>query len=183
MTRMIKQPSSWDKAFYHLYQNSNLLKKYNYFYFIEDDVYTKDINTLYNSFITLNQPSYDFIGLKINKRQNTKNWCWWTREKDVNIYFKNPHMSFNPLCRLSSRLINKILEFRNSYNKFYFHEIMFSSLCVENDFTMTNLNSLIDSYLGKFDSRPIINIDTIKDTKIYHPVKPVYKKKYFYHST
>lgn len=40
-------------------------------------------------------------------------------------------MSFNPLCRLSARLLQKVLEFRKDNGRFIFHEVLFASLAME----------------------------------------------------
>ena len=44
--------------------------------------------------------------------------------------------TFNPLCRLSNRLVQKILDFQEQHNTFVFHEILFPSLAIKNNYSI-----------------------------------------------
>lgn len=43
-------------------------------------------------------------------------------------FFEEPWRSFNPLCRLSGRLVREILDFREARRRFTFHEVFFASV-------------------------------------------------------
>jgi hypothetical protein len=167
----IKKPSAWDKSFYTIIEDG-LLKKYDYFYFIEDDVYSKNYSSLV-SFILDAESNHtvDLITKKIKPQSDHPKWRYWKEDYIKNL--SNPHQSFNPLCRLSNRLINKILDYKNTHNKFNFHEILFASLCLENNLSYVNYidDPILKKYIGKFSYAPILTMENINDDLIYHPVK------------
>jgi hypothetical protein len=167
----IKKPSAWDKSFYTIVQY-NLLEQYDYFYFIEDDVYSKNYETLI-SFITDAQSIFtvDLITKKIRPKSNHPKWQHW--KEDYINQFNNPHQSFNPLCRLSKTLIKKILSYREQHNLFNFHEVLFASLCLEHNLSYINYieSSILNKYIGNFRYNPIMVESDISDHLIHHPVK------------
>jgi hypothetical protein len=181
-TGVIKQPSAWDKSL-HFIEQYNLFDHHDYFYFIEDDVYSRNMNTFFTLINLLNNETSDFVSSGINSKEDSRNWWWWKRLSDHVVYFKDPHRSLNPLCRLSSKLVKICLDFKSRYNKLYFHEIMFPSLCAENNMKYLDIrkNSKLNIFFKQFSFRPIIDISTIDTDLIYHPVKPIYKKKYHYY--
>jgi len=167
----IKKPSAWDKSFYSIDKYA-WLEKYQYFYFIEEDVYSKDYHTIV-SFILYAQKlvNIDFLSQKIKPKSHHPTWKHW--KEDYISHLKSPHQSFNPLCRLSSKLIKQVLEYKLIHNQFNFHEILFPSLCIEHN--MTHLNYMEDEklqkYVGYIRYNPIILENDISDNLIYHPVK------------
>jgi hypothetical protein len=167
----IKKPSAWDKSFYKIVQ-SNLLEQYDYFYFIEDDVYSKNYEALI-SFVDEAQSIFtvDFITKKIRPKSHNSQWKHW--QEDYVNEFSNPHQSFNPLCRLSKVLIEKILHYREQHKLFNFHEILFASLCLEHNLSYINYieSSILNKYIGNFRYNPILLESDITDHLIYHPVK------------
>jgi len=167
----IKKPSAWDKSFYTI-SESDLLTKYDYFYFIEDDVYSENYEALI-SFISDAQNTFtvDFITKKIRPKSHHPNWKHWN--EDYIDEFKFPSQSFNPLCRLSHNLITKIIEYKNKYNQFNFHEILFASLCLEHNLSYINYieNNILNKYIGNFRYNPIMVESDISDHLIHHPVK------------
>ena len=173
MTRSpyIKKPSAWDKAFYTISYNE-LYNKYNYFFFIEDDVYSKNYETLI-SFIMDAQSEFsvDFITKQIRPKSHHPQWKHW--QEDYTNEFSNPSQSFNPLCRLSKRLIEKILLYKEQHKFFNFHEILFASLCLEYNLSYINYieNNILNKYIGNFRYYPIMIESDINDILIHHPVK------------
>lgn len=171
-----KPAISWEKAFYNIVIN-NYIDKYDYFYFIEDDVYSKDTNTILELIEYFNTFNSDFTSKAILPKEDIIEWPWWEREKDHNQIFKYAHRSFNPFCKISTKLLSVILDFKKQYGKFYFHEILFASLCVNYGLSYHDYSYYpnISNYMGIFRYRPEIDINSIHDTKIYHPVKNVTK--------
>lgn len=167
----IKKPSSWDKAFYYIYQNS-LIKQYDYYWFIEDDVYSKNYDSLINFIITSNQEyDHDLITKCIRPKSHHPTWKHW-KEEYIN-QFKFPSQSFNPICRLSSRLISKVFQYQKDNFRFDFHEILFASLCKSHDLSYIEyVNSdKLNKYIGQITYKPVLLKENINDDKIYHPVK------------
>lgn len=174
----IKKPSAWDKAFYHIIEN-NLTSQYDYFFFIEDDVYSKDYTSLISFIKTCDTIDSDFISKKIRPQTHYPSWPKWKDAYVTNL--KNPRQSFNPLCRLSKNLIHYIVEYKNTNQTFNFHEIIFASLCVENNLTYTSYieNTDLKQYIGQMVFKPIFTHDTIKNDLIHHPVKKTNKREVF----
>lgn len=166
----IKKPSSWDKAFYSIFDN-NLCDIYNYFFFIEDDVYSQNYTSLINFIIKCRTYKEDLITKSIRPKTHHPTWRYW-KDPYVND-LKFPSQSFNPLCRISNRLIEKIIEYKNRNQNFNFHEILIASLCLENNLSYINYieNRDLNKYFGKIEYSPIMTKDMIHDDLIYHPVK------------
>lgn len=187
LTATIKKPSAWDKSFF-LISESNLIHQYDYFYFIEDDVFSRDIKQI-NSLISFLDNNIDesFISHYIKSKTDSANWHWWKKNNlqslGVNFWDNKCKLykSFNPFCRLSSNLVQLVLNFRAEYNKFYFHEILFPTLSIQNNMKMFDLstNYVSKNYFDIFRYRPIIDKYNICNDKIYHPVKPNYSTETF----
>jgi len=167
----IKKPSAWDKAFYTISYNE-LYNKYNYFFFIEDDVYSKNYECL-NEFIheCINNFHEDFITKQVRPQSHHPNWKYWKENYISDL--KHPSQSFNPLCRISNKLIKLILNYQRLHKKFEFHEILIASLCLENNLSYINYieNDNLKKYIGRFRYNPILLVEEITDNLIYHPVK------------
>jgi hypothetical protein len=166
------RPSSWEYSIYNI-SSHKLYHIYDYFFFIEDDVFSKQNNTFVNLISIWNKHNYDFIAKKIRPKYQEEDWIWW---KDTNNWnnFDNPYKSFNTICRVSSRLIKKIISYQKIYQKFNFHEILFISLCIENNYSFMDYEDNQD--LKKYiDINRIIpelsDIQIIHDDKLYHPYK------------
>lgn len=167
----IKKPSAWDKAFFVI-NNQELINLYEYFTFIEDDVYSKEYISLIEFIIKMNHYySDDLITKYIRPKSHYPTWQHWKEEYTKE--FKFPSQSFNPICRLSSRMISKILEYRQNQNKFNFHEIIIPSLCLDNFLSYKNYidEPILNEYIGKIQYNPILTEELILDNLIYHPVK------------
>lgn len=175
LTGGIKQPSAWDKSFYFISQITDVTN-YSYFYFIEDDVFSKKIHNikLLAYYLDSNYNSYDLIAHYIQNKSESTNWPWWDK---IDVNLKNQYRSFNPFCRLSKKLVNSILDYRNNNNCFIFHEILFASLCGDHQYSTVSLdsNKEYNKFIGSIKARPILDKIFIDDEKIYHPVKPIYE--------
>lgn len=168
----IKKPSAWDKAFYHISIN-NLTSVYDHFFFIEDDVYSikyeylvKFLDDCINYY-----REYELITKEIRPQSHHPNWKYWNENYISNL--KYPSQSFNPLCRLSKKIVNIIFEYQKYHKKFEFHEIIVPSLCLENNLSYLNYiqDDRLKQYIGRIRYNPILLFEEIKDNFIYHPVK------------
>lgn len=167
----IKKPSAWDKAFYFV-SNNDLTKLYDYFFFIEEDVYSTDYTNIIKFILDSNDfYSHDLLTKLIRPQSHYPTWKHWKEEYVKE--FKFPSQSFNPICRISKTLLLNILDYQKKHSKFNFHEIIFPSLCLENNLSYLNYieNKTLNKYIGKIQYNPIITEDMIPDTLIYHPVK------------
>jgi hypothetical protein len=166
----IKKPSAWDKAFYQIY-HQQLLSSYEYFFFIEDDVYSTNYNALINFIKECNNHNSDLITKSIRTQNHFPSWRRWQEQYISELL--TPRQSFNPICRLSKNLVEKILQYRDTINKFNFHEIIFASLCIQ--YNLTYLEYIKDiklkKYIGSMAFEPIFTFDSIPNDLINHPVK------------
>lgn len=172
LTETIKKNSAWDKAFYTLINNQEyLLNNHDYFYFIEDDVYCRTVETFHQLYTLLNLIDNDLVSNDIMSKKDSSHWHWWHKYKSHNM------RSFNPLCRLSKLLISHILKYFIENKKFIFHEVLFVSVAIKNNLNILDFRNITqyNDIFGIFTHRPTINIKNIKDNKIYHPVKPIYE--------
>jgi len=170
LTETVKKNSSWDKSIFYIDQNKKIIDKYDYFYFIEDDVYSKDFNSFNKLFNILDNYNHDLVSNDIEFKRNSKHWFWWHK------YHKHEIKSFNPLCRLSKQLLELIIKYSYENKKLIFHEILFASIAFINNLNILDFKDIKEysDIFGIFRYRPKISIDQINDNKIYHPVKPVY---------
>ena len=159
LTKDNLKTTAWDAAFFGI-------DKTKYTWFIEDDVcftegaFKKLVDNTANN-------AYDLIALNIKNKKNSSDWPWWKiQQKQDSLQYN--WKSFNPLCRLSPSLIEKVLNYREFNTTFTFHEILFASLA-ETRFDMTQIEELSFKY---FQWRTFIpnNIKNIDDY-IFHPVK------------
>lgn len=174
MTKSIKSPCSWEKSFYFLSENEIEIEKFDHFFFIEDDVFSKKTETFMRFEERISELEIDILTHYAGRKEDSEEWPWW-RSTDKN-YFQEPMKSFNPYCILSNRLVRAILDFRSKTRSFMFHEIMFCSLAKSLGHNIVSLESLpfYGDYFGKFEWRPIIQESEISDERIHHPVKPKY---------
>ena len=172
LTRVKPSPIAWENAFYTLFQSNN---KYKFFYFIEDDVYTKNIKVFGKLIKYYSQYTHDLITGDIFSRNDEPSWYWW---EDNGFNYK----SFNPLCRLSKKLINKIRTCHLLNNGFYFHEVMFASLAINNHYKILDYNKDNNPYISTIRWRPVFELSEIIDNKIYHPVKTNFSSRPIYNA-
>ena len=169
---MPKITCSWDKSFLSVYEN-NL--KYDYFYFIEDDVYCENLEIFQSLIKTLDKFDEDLVSAYIRNKNEAEDWPMWEFLQMETKLFDEKKLckSINPFCRISLRLIEKILEFKFKYRNFIFHELLFASLCKENNFSFLDLleNEKTNKYFGIYQVARFL--DTIQENKIYHPVKKI----------
>jgi len=166
----IKKPSAWDKAFYYLSKN-NLLDSYSHFFFIEDDVYSKEYDSVVKFIVEAKNYNVDFITKQIRLNNHYSTWRYW--KEDYVKLLKSPHQSFNPICCLSSQLVKLILNYKDQQGSFNFHEVLFASLCKEYSLTYLEYMNVegLSKHIGKITYRSINTKEDILDEKIYHPVK------------
>ena len=120
--------TSWDKVFYHLNNNLN----YDYYWIIEDDVYLnkQKFNNFINSYSNTHKDLLLFGWYKSFK-DNDK-WIHWTKNK--NIFKENELKSaITQVIRISNKMKQKILDFKEKNGKFIFHEILIASLAFRNE--------------------------------------------------
>ena len=155
--------TSWSRAFVHL---SRTLRKGEAIWFVEDDV-ASDFESFRQLVIESVKVGADLSALELESATENPGWIWFPT---ADGFFKRPWRSFNPLCRLSENLIQKILKFREHHGRMTFHEVLFASVAEENG--MVTLDWKEDfrfkHLVANFKYRPII-VSPVQG--VCHPVK------------
>lgn len=113
--------TSWTRALAHL---SRRLDEDDRVWFVEDDV-AGDAESFAALVEATRERDPDLAAWDIFSRDEDPDWYFWQSADGV---FPDPRRAFQPLCRLSARLIREILGFRERHGSFIFHELLFASL-------------------------------------------------------
>ena len=177
-TKKIKTPSAWDKAIFTI-NSKKLINQYDFFWFIEDDVFIKDLRIFDLLKRKVDELSPDLYAYRMFSKpidilktiypgeRNSKKYLLDYLNKNI-LY----QQSFESICRISSLLLDKIIKFKNTYNSLHFHEELFSSLATYNKLNInmaTQPMSKTFQFFSGFNMRqkPVIS----GRPGIYHPVK------------
>jgi hypothetical protein len=157
---MSKQIISWDKALYYF---SSINKNYEHVWFIEEDVFFYneqtiiDIDTKYPTSDLLSQNHYG------NPTGDKSFWQW----NLINIEFPPPYYN-TMICavRMSQPLLHKIRDYTQKSGRLFFIEAMFPTICRYNNLVYDN-----PSEFNKLTWRDTFGAGDINTTNLYHPVK------------
>jgi hypothetical protein len=159
---MRKQTISWDKALFYF---SSINTQYKHVWFIEDDVFFHNEQTLINidkkysdSDLLCSPDSENKLGL-----QNV--WHWGA----IDIRTPPPYYCAM-ICavRMSHTMLQKIKEYTQLYHSLFFIEAMFPTICKQNNL--------------RYDSPPELStvryvkdytIENITSANLYHPAKDI----------
>jgi len=160
----------WDKAllfFNELIKYKKTKNKYNFIWFLENDVWFFDETTLLN--IDNKYFESDLLTNEYGEKDNELIWPWNVIKKDENFkYYK----SLICACRFSQKMIESIDEYVNEFKTLLFIEIMFPTLALKNNLIYNcpyELNKI--SYQNEFDN------DNFNKIQLFHPVKNIEKQK------
>jgi len=115
-----KEVSGWDKALYcfmHVYTD------YQYVWFLEDDVFFHDTNTLIA--IDSRYDNYDLLCNTNYEEGKSNEWLW----SSIDIGFPSPYYC-GMVCasRMSRNMLICLQEYANRNKTLFFHEAMFPSI-------------------------------------------------------
>ena len=147
---------------------------YDYFWIIEDDVYfNSDINKIFHSY--KNNYSDLILSSWFKKKINNDSWYHW---KKGYKYFSKQHLasSLNVFSRISKKLLIEINKFRHKHNTLIFHEILLSSLSIQNNLKIEKLNSKYKVYLEAGHTKSLHPKHHYKKYILFHPYKNWYSK-------
>ena len=172
---------SRDKALYYFYHN---LPKNKYVWFIEEDVFIPQINTLIN--IDNKYPQTDLLckqNLIYNNIQDTIKPKWYHWQHVFNDSNLNFPYGRSMICaiRCSYNLIQLIGKHAEKYGKLYVDESIFNTIALQNNLSIITPKELqnilfrkkVKGRNGDWD------ISEIKPTHLYHPFKDTYKQQHF----
>lgn len=155
--------TAWSRAFAHIAATSNLADG---FWFVEDDVAGDQAS--FRELVKLTTDERPDLAVPcIWSKDYDPEWPWWWQAEG---YFTMPLAAFQPLCRVSARLIECVLDFQKAHGKLTFHEILFASLALENRMLCLDWSQSAQCrrLFGAF--RPAPEVD-VCGPGISHPVK------------
>jgi hypothetical protein len=160
--------SGWDKALYYFSIED---KNYDLIWFIEDDVFFYNENTIIqidNQYINDDLLSNGY-GISTN---DNNQWYWWDK---VNIQYPPPYYN-GMMCavRFSKNMLKCINEYAIKYNTLFFLEALFPTIAIKNNLKYNNpceFNNITWKY--SFEKK------YINTNNFYHPVKKMNDHIYF----
>lgn len=165
---LYKLISGWDKALYYFGVEDN---NYDFVWFIEDDVFFNNEDTLLqidNQYI-----NSDLLSNKFNENSDgNKNYWHW---KMINIRYSPPYYN-GMMCavRFSNRMITCINNYAKEQNTLFFLEALFPTIAIKNNLKYNNPNEMNNIY-WRYD----FNEENIDKNNLYHPVKDLKIHNYF----
>ena len=163
-----KKITAWDKAIYYF---SSINTGYNNVWFLEDDVFFNNEQTLLN--IDSTYGSSDLLsndyGENISGHKNE--WHW----RSIDIRFPPPYYCAMVCCvRISSQLLSKIKRYADEHNTLFFIEAFFPSVCKKYKLqydTPIHFNNILyrKTYIDK----------DIDGHNLFHPIKDITKHIYY----
>lgn len=158
--------TSWDKALYYF---SSINLNYTNVWFIEDDCFFINENTIKN--INNKYPTQDLLTRNndICYEESPEKWHW----KSITSLIPSPRASsLIQTCRLSKRLLEKINEYASINKRLILIEAMFNTLALQNHFSIECPFELSKLELINYDK-----IENVDEIHIYHALKNMNKHK------
>ena len=160
--------SGWDKALYYFGVEN---KNYDFVWFIEDDVFFNNEDTLVH--IDNQFTDSDLLSNTVNENGSGNNNTWlWNK---IKIQYSPPYYS-GMMCavRFSNRMMKCINNYAKAHNTLFFLEALFPTIAIKNKLKYNTPNEMTNIiYRHNFKEE---NIDK---NNLYHPVKNVNKHIHF----
>ncbi len=163
---------AWERAWRHLEQTP--ADACGGVWFVEEDVAGSA-----ESFARLMRRSRevdaDLSAWDVRTRDHDPHWPHWHHGEN---FFAKPSRSFNPLCRLSGKLVREILDFRRKHGRFVFLEVLFASMMAEKNLSYLDwrADEVSASWFGSYQYRPeVISVmpgicHPVKDAKVHESI-------------
>jgi len=152
--------SGWDKALYYFGVE---YKEYNHIWFIEDDVFFCNEDTILkidNQYINEDLLSNIYYE---NKDGHKNTWHW----KKIKIHYSFPYYC-GMMCavRFSNKMLNCIINYAKQYKTLFFLEALFPTIAIKNNLQYNTPKEFKNIYYRhNFDG------NNINIYNLYHPVK------------
>ena len=164
---------SRDKALYFFYKNKI---KYDYIWFLEEDVFIPTIDTIQN--IDNKYNDYDLLSSAhgIYKNLNKTDWPHWnTVCSQLKNKIQLPY-AISAICaiRCSKKLLECIFAHAVKFNSLFFDEAMFNTVALHNNLNVKAIQELSSIVWRKKNGW---QSHEINKNNLYHPVKCI-KKQY-----
>ena len=155
-----KKITGWEKALYYF---SYINTKHDNGWFIEDDVFFYNEQTLINIDVDYINSDLLIKGCDVNLTGEKTGWCW----KNLDIKFDPPH--YCSLCcaaRMSRELISKFRDYATEHHTLFFLEAMIPTLCKKYNLTYNTPKELYTIVY-----RANYTLSDINKDYLYHTVK------------
>ena len=165
---MKKHINGWDKSIYYF---STVNTSYDNVWFIEDDVFFYNEDTIIN--IDNKYTDGDLLSTTVTEHRTHNmyepgyDWGWWWHFINIDIPLPY-HRGMVCVVRMSPALLCKIKEYATTHNTLFFLEAMFPILCKKNDL----IHRVVED-LQYIIFRRDYTIEDIDKTHMYHPVKDI----------
>ena len=160
--------SGWDKALYYFAIEEN---EYEFVWFLEDDVFFYDENTIIQ--IDKQYSSEDLLSnsFKESIDANKNEWHW----NKIDIEYPPPYY-YGMMCivRFSRKMISSINDYAYENNVVFFLESLFPTIAIKNRLIYANpieFNNIFHKY--NFEN------EDIDKNNLYHPVKELDQHIYY----
>lgn len=126
-----------------------------------------DVDSFVELVLATREKQADLFALDIRTRHEDAHWPWWSYAEGL---LPCPARAFQPLCRLSGRLVRAVLDFQKRHRRLTFNEVLFTSLVHEHGMTWLDWrrDETADKVLKNFRYRP--NVNQV-GRGVSHPVK------------
>jgi hypothetical protein len=159
-----KSVAGWDKALF--YFACNHAYNYDYVWFMEDDVYFYNENTLIDI-----DNKYDKTDLLCNssfKEAKLNEWLWYR----ININFPTPYYcGMVCICRFSRNMLESIKDYTIQNKTLFFLEALFPTIAVK--YNLTYISNPIEFITVTHRENFSLNYELLNKTNLYHPIKDV----------
>lgn len=155
--------SGWDKAVYYFCKV--IQNRYEYVWFVEDDVYFYDETTLLR--IDERYHDHDLLSNKFTENVNGKTDIWHWKKIEMN-YSPPFYKAMVCVIRVSKRMLDTVNEYAQQNNTLFFLEALFPTLAIKNG--LSNHQPEEFRYITWKD---IHDDTTLLKTHLYHPFKNI----------
>ncbi len=155
--------TAWSRALCHL---SRTFEEDEAIWFVEDDV-AGDAGSFAALVRETAEMGVDLAAMDVRTREADAHWPYWGY---ADGFFSEAARAFQPMCRLSGRLVRAVLDCREQNGRCTFHEVMFPSVAREQGMSWLSWcrEAALKRHFGEFHYRPAV---TSVGFGVSHPVK------------
>ena len=170
MSQLKNKITAWDKATYYAY-----MSKEPHVWICEDDVYWNTTSVIRS--IVHHESNADLIAYPLAPTYAAmQDWYHWEKVRLLTPRKEYWTATYNQLCRVSRRLLERMAEVSHKRHRLYFHEGMFATLCNMHRYPIEYYNTMQGIYFHVRWNHPFTQEgveDEVRTHKhvLLHPVK------------
>ncbi|KAL6058996.1 hypothetical protein QOT17_014520 [Balamuthia mandrillaris] len=160
--------TSWERALFWAHE-----QKLPHVWFVEDDVWWANSSAVAEMVRHYTDDDTDLVtrSHRVCKAENKEDWPLWGEGKGI-LTEEELCKTYNVICRLSLRLLQRVDDFARQHNTLLFHEVLLASLSQRHGYTARKLD-----YPGvNVRYRPTFGLEELQKGMgsgqfLFHPVK------------